>query len=59
MNLKSVKFNLNFTAVFVITDFKKKIFYEVYTICQYVYDIQTKFHIQKIYDISVYTTLVG
>jgi len=40
----------------VITDFQKNI---IYTMCQHVYDLQTKFHMQKIVDIFVNTTLLA
>ena len=42
--------------MFVITDFQTNI---IYTMCQHVYDLQIKFHTQKIVDISVNTTLIG
>jgi hypothetical protein len=42
--------------MFVITDFQKNI---MYTMCQHVYDLQTKFHKMKNVDISVTTTLIG
>ena len=42
--------------MFVITDFQQNI---IYKMCQHVYDLQTKLHMQQIVDISVNKTLIG